>query len=76
MNITTEQFQYMKEGVATDLVEYLIKDLNVSLSEALNILYNSELFSKLSNPATGLYYQGSRYVYTFLQHELRCGVIG
>ena len=76
MNVTHEQFQYMKEGITTDLVEFLIDDMNVSLSEALNILYNSELFTKLDNPATGLYYQGSRYVYTFLQHELRCGVIG
>lgn len=76
MNVTNEQFQYMKEGIASDLVEYIIEDMKVSLSEALNILYNSELFAKLTNPETGLFYQGSRYVYTFLQHELRCGVIG
>lgn len=76
MNVTNEQFQYMKEGIASDLIEYIIEDMKVSLSEALNILYNSELFAKLTNPETGLFYQGSRYVYTFLQHELRCGVIG
>lgn len=76
MKVTKEQFQYMKEGIITDMVEFLIKDMNVSLTEALNILYNSDLFAKLDNPETGLYYQESRYVYTFLQHELQNGVIG
>lgn len=65
----------MKEGMAADLVEYLMADYNLKLNEALDTLYGSETYSKICNPDTGLYFQGSKYVYTYLQNELQKGAL-
>ena len=70
-----EEFKYMKDSIAADLIEYLVADYKLCTSEALNVLYESETFSKLSDSATGLYFQSSKYVYTFLQNELETGVL-
>lgn len=70
-----EYFKYMKEAIASDIVELLIKEYNLSLTEALENLYESETYSKISDPAIGLYSQGSLYVYSYLQNELQSGVM-
>ncbi len=70
-----KEFKYLKEGLTSDLVEFLICDYNLNLKEALNILYGSDTYTKISDPTTGLYYQGSKYVYTYLQNELQTGTM-
>ena len=64
------EIQYMNECMMRDLAMMLIKKYNVSLSEALHILYNSETFEKLQDERTGLYFQSPVYVFDFLQKEL------
>lgn len=70
------EFKYMKEGIAADLVQYLMNDYKMDMLSALNTFYESETYAKLNNPATGLYFQSSPYIYSYLQHELQHGVIG
>lgn len=65
--------KYMTEAMAADLAELLSKDYGMSVAESLNTLYNSELYSKLINRATGLYFQSPKYVYSFLKQELAIG---
>ena len=72
--MTQSEFKYMKDSVSTDLVEMLTKDYDMSMVEALDVFYNSETYVKLSNPATGLYYQSPLYVYSYLKNELSTGV--
>ncbi len=72
----TKEFKYMKEGLASDIVQFLMKDYNLDLQMALSTLYDSDTYSKISDPSTGLYYQGSRYVYSYLQNELKTGLVG
>lgn len=74
MTITNKEFKYLKEGLASDMVELLMKDYQLDMSAALHILYESDTYSKLNDPSTGLYFQGSRYVYSFLQNELQTGL--
>lgn len=69
------ELKYMKEGLTVDLVELLMKDFPLDYKEAMGILYDSDLYSKLSNPATGLYFQSPLYVYSFLKSELQKGVL-
>lgn len=69
-------FEYMKEALAADLSELLSKDYNMSISEAIDTLYNSETYAKLCDPATGLYFQSTLYVYSFLTEELKRGKMG
>ena len=71
-----KEFTYQKEGIASDIVEFLVQDYNLDLNTALTTLYESDTFEKLSDPGTGLYFQGSLYVYSYLKKELQTGSIG
>ena len=68
--MTNTDFNYMKEALATDLAELLANDFDLTILEALDALYGSETYAKLSDPNTGLYVQSSQYVYSFLKNEL------
>ena len=72
----TKEFKYLKEGLASDIVQFLMKDYNLDMQTALSTLYDSDTYSKISDPSTGLYFQGSRYVYSYLQNELKTGMVG
>lgn len=68
-----KEIQYMNECMLRDLAVMLIGEYNISLAEALDILYNSDTFEKLQDPETGFYFQSPVYVFDFLQRELRQG---
>ena len=72
--MTESEFKYMKESASADLVEMLTQDFGMSMQEALDVFYNSETYAKLNNPATGLYFQSSKYVYSYLKNELSTGI--
>ena len=72
----TKEFKYLKEGLTSDIVQFLMKDYNLDIHTALSTLYDSDTYSKISDPSTGLYFQGSRYVYSYLQNELKTGTVG
>ena len=57
----SEHFQYLKEGLIADLVNQVMTDY---------IVYSSDVFQKLSDPATALYKEGPVYIYSFLKEEL------
>ena len=67
--------EYMNECMVRDLAVMLIEDYEISIPEALDILYNSETYEKLQDARTGLYFQSPIYVYDFFQHELKNGKI-
>jgi len=71
----SEHFQYLKEGLVADLVERVMTDYHLELEKALDVVYSSEIFQKLSDPATGLFKEGPAYVYSFLKDELGKGKI-
>lgn len=73
--MTDSDFKYMKEALAVDLAELLSRDFKLDISESLDKLYNSETYAKLADPATGLFFQSSKYVYSFLKSELTTGKI-
>ncbi len=66
-------FQYMKEGLVADLVSLVMADYCLDMEQALDVVYSSEIFQKLSDPATALYKEGTAYVYSFLKDELGKG---
>ena len=69
----SEHFQYLKEGLVADLVGLVMEDFHLDMEKALDVVYSSTLFEKLSDPNTGLYKQGPAYVYSFLKEELANG---
>ena len=70
MNVSQAEFQNMKEEIVKDLIARLMDERGLSMQEAFDLVYNSRLFEKLSDPKTGLYFQSSGYVYSYLQEEL------
>ena len=68
--LTPEQVQLLKDELTVELTEYLVDDFNLTIQEAIDMLYTSDTFVRLQNNATGLYYQSAGYVYSFLQNEI------
>lgn len=67
--------QFLIEGITKDIVGYLIEDYGLDLQTALRHLYNSDTYAKLLDERSGLYIQSSRYVYDFLENEIKTGKI-
>lgn len=70
MNISQAEFQNMKEEIVKDMIARLIDECGFTMQQAFDAVYTSRLFDKLSDPRTGLYFQSSGYVYSFLKEEL------
>ena len=70
MNVSQVEFQNMKEDIVKDMISRLMEELGLSMQDAFVKVYNSHLFEKLSDPKTGLYFQSSGYVYSYLLDEL------
>lgn len=73
--MTEAEITYMKTFVTKQLILLLMEKENISMQEAVDTLYNSETFQKLSNTDTGLYFQSPRYVFDYLNKELKTGKI-
>ena len=65
--------KFLIELMIDDIAKYLIEDMNISILEALDIVYNSQVFDKLMDIETGLYFQSPAYCYEYLKHELKYG---
>ena len=73
MNVSQAEFQNMKEEIVKDLISRLsrlMEERGLTMQEAFDKVYNSRLFEKLNDPKTGLYFQSSGYVYSYLQDEM------
>lgn len=66
----------MAELPIKDKIEYtvaLVRDFSFTVEQALRAVYNSELYQKLCDPKTGLYFQSPLYVYDYLKTEIKTG---
>ena len=46
---------------------------NLTMEQALSAILNSDTYQRLQKDNTHLYYQSPRYVYDFLEKELKIG---
>ena len=67
--------QYAKDEIAQEILVCLMQDHEMTMQQALATLYNSVLFEKLQDDATGLYFQSPYYCYELLENELKYGKI-
>ena len=70
MNVSQAEFQNMKADIVKDMISRLMEEQGLSMQNAFDAVYSSRLFEKLNNPKTGLYFQSSGYVYSYLKDEL------
>lgn len=68
-------FDYMVEHVSADLIVMLVEEGGMAFEDAVDTLYNSDTYSKLKNANTGLFFQSPKYVYTFLDNEIKTGIM-
>ena len=73
--LTAGQISIMINARFKDMAMWLMEDFKYSLEEALDCVYNSELFEKLQDLETGFYYESSGYNYELLKDELKYGKI-
>lgn len=73
MNEKTEMMNDMVKNLALLLIE---NDSNLSMENALGTIFNSETYQKIIDERTELYHQSPRYVFSFLEEELKRGKIG
>ena len=64
------------EGATSDLVECVAHHEGLTMSEAMDLVYGSNLYKKMENPQTGLYREGPIYLYDMLCEErgIKCNV--
>ena len=67
----TNQQQEMIEYTTQEVIGYLIEDKGITIEQAMEQLYMSDTFEKLSDVETGLYLEGSTYVYELLKREIQ-----
>ena len=65
----TDDEQFMIECITTELTEYVMRDNHIGMKEALDMVYNSETYSKLLDTNSGLYYQSPLLIYDIFKEE-------
>lgn len=73
--MSESDFKYMTESISTDLIVMLMEDFDMSMKSAFDSLYNSVTYAKLTDASTGLYFQSSGYVYSYLKREITTGTL-
>ncbi len=66
----SNQQQEMIEYTTQEVIAYLIEDNGITMEQAMEQFYMSNVFEKLSDIETGLYLEGSMYIYEMLKKEI------
>ena len=69
-----------KDLMIADMVKdlaFLLMEQNpeLTMEQSLSTVFNSDTYQKILNEKTTLYYQSPRYVFSFLDSELKSGRI-
>lgn len=75
MKTDNNNFEFLVEYITARVVEWLIRDRNSSLEEALLLFYNSETFDLLCERKTDMYVESPVYVYEIFKEEQRQGTL-
>ena len=57
MNVSEEEFQYMKKHLITELVSVIVEQEHLTTEEALKKIYTSELFKKSTIPILDCFFK-------------------
>jgi hypothetical protein len=62
--------QFQIECLTNELIAMLMEEHNMTMEQAMDIIYNSHTYEKVERASTGLYFQGAVYIMDMLQEEL------
>lgn len=71
----TEETRFLIDSLVEQLALMVMDEYKLPMQKALELVYNSQLYDKIMDLETGLYYQSARYNYELLRHEVRYGKI-
>ena len=72
--MTKEQINnYLVDRTIDEMTTFLIQDYKLEIDQAIDFIYNSETYQKLTTPQTGLYAQSPAYIYQLLENEYKTG---
>ena len=60
----------LAEAIIQDVIGFIMQDNEIELELAMKQFYTSCIFEKLKDYETGLYFEGSAYVYELYKDEL------
>lgn len=67
--------QFLIDALIERLALLIMEEYKLSLIDALSLIYHSQLYEKIMDLETGLYYQSALYNYNLLRRELTLGKI-
>lgn len=67
--------RFLIDALVERLVLFVMEDFKLPLLDALSLVYNSQLYEKITDLETGLYYQSALYNYELLRKEITLGKI-
>ena len=65
LNVTPQEFNYLKEQLTARMIQILTEEKGYSLEDAIDRVYTSPIYEKLSDASTGLFFQSPRYVLSY-----------
>lgn len=69
-----QQQDYLIAYTVDRMTEFLIEDYQMPIASALQFIYNSDTYQKLTQTDNGLYGQSASYVYELLNREYVSGL--
>lgn len=70
-----DKIRFLIEQNTKEIIAYIVEDKGIEYDEAFHEFYLSETFQKLDDPETGLYLEGSAYIYEIFKYEQKHGHI-
>ena len=67
--------KFLLDTLTKNLVLKVMEEFGYSITEAMDVVYNSQLYEKVLDLETGLYYQSAGYNYELLRNELLTGKV-
>ena len=71
----TDETRFLIDSLIEQLTLMAVEEYKITIPEALQLVYNSQLYGKITDLETGLYYQSAKYNYELLRHEMKYGKI-
>ena len=68
MNISESEFNYVKEHVTAEIIQMLVNEHGYTPEDAVDKVYASKIYEKLSDSRTGLFCQSPRYIMSYLSN--------
>jgi len=61
--------EILVEFITQDIITKIAQEKGLEISQAMNEFYSSGIFEKLQDYETGLYLEGTDYIYELLKEE-------